>query len=364
VEADSAYTQAVHAFLRALLASLRARRHDFERWHRFQADTDEALALLRWAGLCEGILPDLGQDRLHLLEARHPLLLPAVRRALDLDPLPHDPVPLTLELDRERPGVIISGSNTGGKTVVLKTVGLLTALARAGCAIPVRPGTSVPELATLHADIGDHQTLIGSLSTFSSHILHLKTIVAQARSGGLVLLDELGTGTDPKEGAALGIALLQALSRRQCWVLCSTHLGEISQWALRHPRFQNASVQFDEERLSPTYRLMVGMPGQSRALTIAAKLGLPRFILKHAEKVLGKREQDWREFLRQLEADRSRLLEESEALEQRAALLEKDRLILARREEALREQQDRFERDAQTRSSAFLTSSITSPSDW
>jgi len=207
-------------------------------------------------------------------------------------------------------------------------------------------GTEVPELATLHANIGDHQTLVGSLSTFSSQILHLKQIIAQARPGGLVLLDELGTGTDPKEGAALGIALLQALSRRHCWVLCSTHLGEISQWALRHPRFQNASVQFDEERLAPTYRLLVGMPGQSRALTIAAKLGLPAFILEHAEKVLGQREQDWREFLRQLEADRLRVMAEAEALEQRAALLEKDREILARREEALRTQQDQFQRDS------------------
>jgi len=346
VEADQEYTQAVQAFLRDLLERLRGRRFDFERWHRFQADADEALALLRWAALCDGILPDLGQDRLRLLEARHPLLLPAVRAALDLDPLDHEAVPLTLELDRERPGVVISGSNTGGKTVVLKSVGLLTALARAGCAIPARPGTEVPELATLHADIGDHQTLVGSLSTFSSHILHLKQIIAQARRGGLVLLDELGTGTDPKEGAALGIALLQALSRRQCWVLCSTHLGEISQWALRHPRFQNASVQFDEDRLAPTYRLLVGMPGQSRALTIAAKLGLPAFILEHAEKVLGQREQDWREFLRQLEADRLRVMEEAAALAQRAALLEKDSLILARREEALRTRQDQFQRDS------------------
>jgi len=346
VEADQEYTQAVQAFLRDLLERLRGRRFDFERWHRFQADADEALALLRWAALCDGILPDLGQDRLRLLEARHPLLLPAVRAALDLDPLDHEAVPLTLELDRERPGVVISGSNTGGKTVVLKSVGLLTALARAGCAIPARPGTEVPELATLHADIGDHQTLVGSLSTFSSHILHLKQIIAQARRGGLVLLDELGTGTDPKEGAALGIALLQALSRRRCWVLCSTHLGEISQWALRHPRFQNASVQFDEDRLAPTYRLLVGMPGQSRALTIAAKLGLPAFILEHAEKVLGQREQDWREFLRQLEADRLRVMEEAAALAQRAALLEKDSLILARREEALRTRQDQFQRDS------------------
>jgi DNA mismatch repair protein MutS2 len=347
VEADREYTQAVQAFLRELLDRLRSRRDDFERWHQFQGEADEILALLRWQGLCDGQLPELNASRLHLQEARHPLLLPAVRLALDLDPLDHDVVPLTMELDGSRPGLVISGSNTGGKTVVLKTVGLLLALAQAGCAIPAKAGTELPELATLHADIGDHQTLIGSLSTFSSHILHLKAILAQAKSGGLVLLDELGTGTDPKEGAALGIALLQALSRRNCWVLCSTHLGEISQWAIRHPRFQNASVQFDENRLAPTYRLLVGQPGQSRALTIAAKLGLPRFILDHAEKVLGRREQDWREFLKSLEADRVRLLEQAAELQRREASLDKDQAILQRREEELRAKQEKFQRDSQ-----------------
>ncbi|MCE1229823.1 MAG: Smr/MutS family protein [Firmicutes bacterium] len=346
VEADREFVQAVQAFLRELLEQLRERREDFQRWHRFQGEADEVLALLRWQNLCEGLLPELGV-RLRLQEARHPLLLPAVRRAMDMEPLDHDVVPLTLELDAQRPGLVISGSNTGGKTVVLKTVGLLAALAQCGCAVPAKPGSELPKLSTLHADIGDHQTLIGSLSTFSSHILHLKKILGQAKSEGLVLLDELGTGTDPKEGAALGIALLQALSRRHCWVLCSTHLGEISQWALRHPRFQNASVQFDESRLAPTYRLLVGQPGQSRALTIAAKLGLPRFVLDHAEKVLGRREQDWREFLRTLESDRLRLMEQVEAQERREASLAKDQRILSQREEALRQQQEKFQRESQ-----------------
>jgi len=346
VEAERAYLQAVQAFLRELIEDLRARREDFERWHHFQAEVDETLALLRWQSLCEGTLPLLGGKHLRLLEARHPLLLPGVRSSMELESLDHEVVSLTLELDIDCPGLVISGSNTGGKTVVLKTTGLLVALAHAGCAIPARPGTELPSLPSLHADIGDHQTLVGSLSTFSSHILHLKRILGQARPGGFVLLDELGTGTDPKEGAALGIAVLQALSRRGCWVLCSTHLGEISQWALRHSKFQNASVQFDEERLAPTYRLMVGLPGQSRALTIAQKLGLPKSVLEHAEKVLGRREQDWREFLRQLEADRVRVLEEGAALALREAAVKKDQFILAQREEALRTQQDKFQRES------------------
>ncbi len=347
VEADRAYTQAVQAFLRELLESLRARREDFERWHGFQAEVDEVLALLRWQSQCQGALPILGGTRMRLIEARHPFLLSVIRDALELKPLEHAVVPLNLDLDAGRPGLVISGSNTGGKTVVLKTVGLFMCLAQSGCAIPAEDGSEMPMLPALHADIGDHQTLIGSLSTFSSHIVHLKQILDQAKPGGLVLLDELGTGTDPKEGAALGIAVLQALSRRGCWVFCSTHLGEISRWALRHARFQNASVQFDEEKLAPTFRLLVGMPGQSRALTIAAKLGLPKFVLDQAEKILGKQEQDWREFLKQLEADRLRLITEGEALKAGQAALEKDQRILSQREATLRENQEKSQRESQ-----------------
>ncbi|MBK9796630.1 MAG: Smr/MutS family protein [Holophagaceae bacterium] len=358
VEADRDYAQAVQAFLRDLLAELRTRREDFLRWRDLQARADQGLALLRWASLCDGLLPELASDprqgRLCLLEARHPLLLPAVRLALDLEPLPHEVVPLNLVLEAGRPGLIISGSNTGGKTVVLKTVGLLSALASCGCAVPAREGSSFPALPSLHADIGDHQTITGSLSTFSSHILHLKEILETVHDGGLVLLDELGTGTDPKEGAALGIALLQTLSRRHCWILCSTHLGDISQWALRHMRFQNASVQFDEARLAPTYRLLVGQPGQSRALTIAARLGLPRQVLEHADKVLGQREQDWRDFLRELEAERTRLLEEAEALRQQRAAAEKDREILRQREERLRLEREAFQAESKAKIARVL----------
>lgn len=358
VEADRDYAQAVQAFLRDLLADLRARREDFVRWRDLQARADQGLALLRWAALCDGLLPELASDpkqgRLCLLEARHPLLLPAVREAMGLDPLPHPVVPLNLVLEAGRPGLIISGSNTGGKTVVLKTVGLLSILAACGCAVPAREGSAFPVLPSLHADIGDHQTITGSLSTFSSHILHLKEILENVHDGGLVLLDELGTGTDPKEGAALGIALLQTLSRRHCWILCSTHLGEISQWALRHTRFQNASVQFDEARLAPTYRLLVGQPGQSRALTIAARLGLPRQVLDHADKVLGQREQDWRDFLRELEAERTRLLDEAEVLRQQQAAAEKDREILRQREEKLWLERETFQKQSKEKVARVL----------
>lgn len=358
VEADRDYTLAVQAFLLDLLAELRARREDFLRWHQLQAQADQALALLRWAALCEGRLPELETDpkrgRLCLLEARHPLLLPGVREALGLEPLAHGVVPLNLVLEAEQPGLVISGSNTGGKTVVLKTVGLLSALAACGCAVPAREGSSFPALPSLHADIGDHQTITGSLSTFSSHVLHLKEILENGQEGGLVLLDELGTGTDPKEGAALGIALLQTLSRRRCWILCSTHLGDISQWALRHTRFQNASVQFDEARLAPTYRLLVGLPGQSRALTIAARLGLPRAVLDHADKVLGRREQDWRDFLRELEGERTRLLEEAETLRRQLSGVEKDREILRQREERLRLDREAFQGESRDKVARVL----------
>jgi len=354
MEADSEYNEAVIAYLRGLLNSLRSRKEDFIRWQGFLADVDEITALLQWSKLCDGILPDLGTSNLILLGASHPLLMPKIRETLELDSIGHDVVPLDLTMDRKRPGLVISGSNTGGKTVVLKTVGLLATMAHCGCSVPARPGTEFPRLSSLHADIGDHQTLIGSLSTFSSHIMHLRRILGQARPDGFVFLDELGTGTDPKEGAALGIAILQALSRRGSWVLCSTHLGEISQWALRHPRFQNASVQFDEERLAPTYRLLLGQPGQSRAITIAAKLGMPRSILNQAQKILGRREQDWREFLRQLEAERGRLLKESDELANAQAAMEKDKRILADREAQLKHQQEKFKEESQTKLARVL----------
>ena len=348
VEADAAYREAVQAFLRELLADLRSRAQDFARWRELQGSADAALACLRWGTVCGGALPDHG-ERLCLLDAKHPLLLPAVREGLGLEALPHAIVPLNLVLEAGRPGLVVSGSNTGGKTVVLKTVGLLWALAASGFAVPAAPGSAFPPLPSLHADIGDHQTLVGSLSTFSSHVVHLKDILADAKEGGLVLLDELGTGTDPKEGAALGIAVLHALSRRGAWVLCSTHLGDISRWALRHQKFQNASVQFDEEKLAPTYRLLVGQPGQSRALAIAARLGLPKPILEKAESTLGERERDWREFLQELEAERLRLLEESERLGTLLRRAEHDKDILAQREARLREDQERFAREAQDR---------------
>ncbi|MBL0312657.1 MAG: Smr/MutS family protein [Holophagaceae bacterium] len=345
VEADSSYTQAVQAFLRGLLDELRERSEDFFRWRKFQGEVDEILALLRWQSLCEGSLPELNANRLHLALARHPLLLAKVRDSMELEPLDHEVVPLSLDLHEDCPGLVISGSNTGGKTVVLKTVGLLACLGHSGCAIPAGSGSALPPLPTLHADIGDHQSLLGSLSTFSSHIIHVKNILQHAKPGGLVLLDELGTGTDPKEGAALGIAILRALSRRGAWVLCSTHLGDISQWALSSSRFQNASVQFDEEKLAPTYHLMVGLPGQSRALSIAKRLGLPPQVLDHANQVLGRREKDWREFLHKLEADRLRVMQLEAELRMGQQLLEKDRHILQQREERLRELNEKAQRE-------------------
>jgi DNA mismatch repair protein MutS2 len=354
MEADSDYSEAVNAYLKGLLDSLRSRLDDFKRWHEFLADVDETVALLKWSRMCDGALPRLGAANFVLSGASHPLLLPKIRESMGLEPLGQDVVPLDLSLDRKRPGLVISGSNTGGKTVVLKTAGLLAVIANCGCAVPAKPGTEIPRLSSLHADIGDNQTLIASLSTFSSHIVHIRQILKQAQPDGIVLLDELGTGTDPKEGSALGIAVLQALSRRGAWILCSTHLSEISRWALRHPHFRNASVQFDEERLAPTYRLLMGQPGQSRAIAIASRLGMPKSIVAQAQRALGRREQDWREFLGQLEAERVRLLEESDELAKAQAALEKDKRILADREESLRHQQDKFREESKAKLARIL----------
>jgi DNA mismatch repair protein MutS2 len=227
---------------------------------------------------------------LHLLEARHPLLLRMRREGR----LAGEVVPATVRLGAERDAghdiLIITGPNTGGKTVTLKTVGLLALMARAGLPIPAAEGSRVPWFTGLFADIGDEQAIEQSLSTFSAHVREVVTILARADEGSLVLLDELGAGTDPEEGAALGAAILEALLARGARAIVTTHLLSLKAFAFSRPRCENASVEFDPETLRPTYRLLVGVPGSSHAMTIARRHGMPEAVVARGEAIraLGK----------------------------------------------------------------------------
>lgn len=243
-------------------------------------------------------LVETGSD-LDLRAARHPLL---VAQRWGTPPGAGDVVPVDLRVPADRPGLVLSGPNAGGKTVALETGGLLVLMAQSGCHIPAAPGSRVPLTDRVLAVIGDEQSLAQDLSTFSSFIRQAREILDVAGPGSLVLLDELGAGTDPTEGAALGAALLEALLDRGARVIVTTHLEPLKVFAQVEPRLQNATVAFDAERLEPTFRIEYGHPGPSHALTIGERLGLPAAVIARARAHVGEESRRLETLLATLEA--------------------------------------------------------------
>lgn len=281
----------------------------------------------------QGVEPAINTEgRVVLHEARHPLLKGEV-------------VPIGVEVGRSFSVLVITGPNTGGKTVALKTVGLLTLMAQAGLHVPAGAGSEVAVFQRIRADIGDQQSVTDNLSTFSSHLRRIIPILAEADPDMLVLLDELGAGTDPEEGAALGCAILERLRAAGARVIVTTHLGDIKLMAHMTPGMANASVSFDLETLAPTYRLQIGAPGQSQALAIAARLGLPPEVVGDARRRLGPERIRADALIEQLQAAldaaRQRQAEASAARSEAVAALKRAReeleKIRARRREILDE---------------------------
>ena len=256
------------------------------------------------------------QGYVNLIDARHPLLHLSKDKKSETPPKAGAVVPLSLALGKDYSTLIITGPNAGGKTVALKTVGLLTLMTLAGLHIPVKPYSEISVFSRVYADIGDEQSIEMSLSTFSSHMLHIKAAVENANSESLILLDELGGGTDPKEGVALGEAIIDQLIRNEARVVITTHHGALKILAQEYPQVRNASMEFDKETLTPTYRFQMGYPGSSYAIQIAERLGMPEGIIQKAQEVLGSEEKDLGALLESLEKDLKKVRENRQAMEE------------------------------------------------
>ena len=245
------------------------------------------------------------QGKVELRKARHPLIDPKVV------------VPISVRLGSDFDTMIITGPNTGGKTVTLKTIGLLTLMAECGLHVPAGDGSTLSTFDAILADIGDEQSIAQSLSTFSSHMKTIVDVVEQCDDRTLVLFDELGAGTDPAEGAALAMAIIEFCRKMNSRVVATTHYAELKLYAMRTKGVINASCEFDVETLRPTYKLLIGIPGKSNAFAISRKLGLSEEILKEADDLVGKSDKDFEDVLSQLEQQRQQM---------EAARLEAERL--------------------------------------
>jgi DNA mismatch repair protein MutS2 len=269
VEEEMLYRAEVRRILRGVTAQASAHAAELERMVHTVAVLDTLMCRARYAVQHSCRRADTTPFVVSLRDARHPLLGPKV-------------VPVTIRTDRDTRVLIITGPNTGGKTVSLKTVGLLALMHQFGMEIPAGEGSTLPLFDEIFADIGDEQSIEQSLSTFSGHIKNLAAIVRRAGARSLVLLDELGAGTDPEEGVAIAMALLDYFLASGCIVLATTHHGILKNYGATRPGAQNASMGFDRETLAPTYRILLGVPGDSHAVEIARRSGMPENVVSSA----------------------------------------------------------------------------------
>jgi DNA mismatch repair protein MutS2 len=291
----------IERILLALSLEVQAVAHDLFGLVQILGEIDVILAKAKYGQAHKCTKPTVNDKSIiRLVKARHPLL--NIEEA----------VANTIEFGDDITAIVITGPNTGGKTVTLKTVGLCTLMAQAGIPIPVLDGSEVAVFDQIFADIGDEQSIEQSLSTFSSHMVNIVDILSKFDERSLVLFDELGAGTDPQEGAALAISLLDEVHGRGALVMATTHYPELKAYGYNRPGVANASVEFDVETLSPTYKLLIGVPGRSNAFEISKRLGLPKHIITHAQSFTGTDRHEVESMIASLEVSRKQSEKDAE----------------------------------------------------
>lgn len=333
----------VHRILLALTEGFRARPDDLQQTVEAAIELDVIQARARFSDLVDGIEPTLSIDTsLELLAARHPLLMPEVLDRLSPDADADEraarkakggPVPVTVRLLPPSTVLLITGPNTGGKTVALKTAGLLALMAQAGLRIPVAHGSKLPVFRTMFADIGDEQSIEASLSTFSAHISNIAAMDRGLQTPALVLLDEVGSGTDPIEGGALGVAIIDHLRQRGAMVVATSHYDSLKTYASTTEGVASAAFGFHAETFAPTYQLVYGTPGRSLALEIAGRLGLNPSIIAFARQNVSTRDAQLAEHLAKIDRD-------VRALEHAQRLVAREREELQQLDGRLRQRED------------------------